>query len=166
MMRCAVVTISDKAFAGLREDASGPAVAQRLKALGHAVSREAVLPDEPALITQLLIDLAGSGAVDAVLTTGGTGITARDRTPEATRAALEIEIPGFSELMRLEGLRSTRRAVFSRAVCGARGQTLIVNLPGSPKGAVESLDAIVDLLPHAVELLQGSTEHGPEPQRS
>jgi molybdenum cofactor synthesis domain-containing protein len=166
LIRAVVLTISDRSHAGEREDRSGPAVAQRLAESGTMVVGREVLPDEPALISARLVALADGGEADAVFTTGGTGITERDHTPEATRAVLERELPGLGEMMRLEGLKQTRRAVLSRAVAGTRKRTLIVNLPGSPKGAVESLNAIVDLVPHIVELLQGRTEHGPEMQRS
>jgi len=137
-------------------------VARRCEAQGWQVCRREILPDEPAAIGQVLRELADSGEADVILTTGGTGIAARDSTPEATRAAIEKELPGLGELMRAEGLRHTRRAVLSRAVAGVRGRCLIVNLPGSPKGAVQSLDAILDLVPHIVELLQGRTAHPQE----
>jgi len=162
MIRVAVLTISDSGAAGQRVDASGPAVARRCESQGWQVCRREILPDEPAAIGQVLRELADSGEADVILTTGGTGIAARDSTPEATRAAIEKELPGLGELMRAEGLRHTRRAVLSRAVAGVRGRCLIVNLPGSPKGAVQSLDAILDLVPHIVELLQGRTAHPQE----
>jgi len=159
MIRIAVLTISDSGAAGRRADASGPAVAQRCLSQGWQVCHQEILPDEAPAITAKLQELADSGAVDVILTTGGTGIAARDSTPEATRAVLEKELPGLGELMRAEGLRHTRRAVLSRSVAGTRARSLIVNLPGSPRGAVESLDAILDLVPHIVELLQGRTAH-------
>lgn len=162
MIRIAILTISDSGAAGQRADASGPAVAQRCTAQGWQVLHREILPDEAATITEKLRGLADSGQMDVILTTGGTGIAARDATPEATRAVIEKELPGLGELMRAEGLRHTRRAVLSRAVAGARGRCLIVNLPGSPKGAVESLDAILGLVPHIVELLQGRTSHQQE----
>ena len=161
MLRCAVVTISDGVHAGIRNDLSGPAVAAHLAQRGHAVVLRFVLPDEREQIAAKLKEIAGSGELDAIVTTGGTGLSARDVTPEATRAVFEREIPGFGELMRAEGLKSTRRAALSRSMAGTLGLCVIVNLPGSPKGAVESLDAILDLVPHVVELLQGRTEHLP-----
>ena len=154
-----MVTISDSVTAGTREDKSGPAVQRRLEELGWAAEVQ-VLPDEPDAISTRLRELAQTG-VAAVFTTGGTGIAARDWTPEATRAVLDREIPGMAEWMRMEGLRFTRRALLSRGVVGTRDRTVIVNLPGSPKGAVQSLDAIADVLPHVVELLDGNTEHEP-----
>lgn len=163
MIRAAVLTISDSCAAGLRPDATGPAVAARCTGHGWQVLHREILPDEPERISRRLAGLADSGSVDLILTAGGTGIAERDATPEATRTILEKELPGLAELMRAEGLRHTRRAVLSRAVAGTRGRCLIVNLPGSPKGAVQSLDAILDLVPHIVELLRGQTAHGPGP---
>lgn len=160
-LRCAVLTISDSTYAGVRQDASGPAVAARLAQAGHAVVLEAALPDEREQIAAKLRAIAAAAECDAVFTTGGTGLSARDVTPEATRSVIEREIPGLGELMRSEGLRSTRRAALSRATAGTLGRTVIVNLPGSPKGAMESLNAILELVPHVVELLQGRTEHPP-----
>lgn len=161
MIRAAVLTISDRSYIGEREDASGPAVVARLAGAGFECVVCEVLPDDAPMISARLAALADSGTVEAIFTTGGTGITARDHTPEATRAVLERELPGLGELMRAAGLRHTRRAVLSRAVAGTRGRAFLANLPGSPKGAIESLDAIVDLVPHIVELLRGQTEHGP-----
>lgn len=160
MIRVAVLTISDSCAAGVRDDASGPAVARVCESQGWAVVHREVLSDDRGRIQTRLRELADAGAADVILTTGGTGIAARDTTPEATRAVIEKELPGLGELMRAEGLRRTRRAVLSRAVAGVRGRRLIVNLPGSPKGAVESLNAILDLVPHIVELLNGRTAHG------
>ena len=159
MPDAAVVTISDSAASGTRADRSGPAVRERLEQLGWRVSVQEVVPDDAAQIAARLAALADGGQVAAIFTTGGTGLAARDVTPEATRAVLDREIPGFGELMRFEGRRSTPLAALSRAVSGARGQVLIVNLPGSPKGAVESLNAIVELVPHVLDLLRGKTAH-------
>lgn len=159
MIRGAVLTISDSVYAGKREDLSGPAVRERLERLGWSVSVLEVLPDELPTISARLATLADGAQVSAIFTTGGTGIAERDVTPEATRAVLGREIPGLGELMRERGRDSTPLAVLSRGVAGTRGRVLLVNLPGSPRGAVESLDAIVDVLPHILELLRGETDH-------
>ena len=159
MTDAAVLTISDSVNAGTRPDRSGPAVRERLEQLGWRVTVMEVIPDEAGEIGNRLATLADGGQVAAIFTTGGTGIARRDVTPEATRAVLDREIPGLSELMRARGRESTPMAVLSRSVAGTRGTVLIVNLPGSPKGAVESLDAIVELVPHVLELLGGRTEH-------
>ncbi|MEO8658425.1 MAG: MogA/MoaB family molybdenum cofactor biosynthesis protein [Bryobacteraceae bacterium] len=162
MMRAVVLTISDSGWRGERVDRSGPAVKERLESLGWQVAPIEVIPDEAASISSRLSELADEGAVDAIFTTGGTGVAARDVTPEATLAVLEKEIPGLGEQMRAEGRKKTKLAALSRATAGTRARTLIVNLPGSPKGAVESLDAIVELAPHIVDLLRGKTEHPPD----
>jgi len=159
MTNAAVLTISDSVSMGTRADRSGPAVRERLEQLGWKVAVVEVLPDEPELIRARLSTLSDGGQVSAIFTTGGTGVALRDTTPEATRAVLDREIPGFGELMRVRGRESTPLAALSRATAGTRGRVLIINLPGSPKGAVESLDAIVELVPHVLELLGGQTEH-------
>jgi molybdopterin adenylyltransferase len=155
-MRVAILTISDSVSRGTQKDASGPGVRERCAQLGWDVDAEGVVPDEPAAIRDRLIALAEGGAVDLILTTGGTGIGPRDSTPEATTQACQKLLPGISELMRDEGRKKTPRAVLSRAVAGVRGRVLIVNLPGSPRGALESLDAVADLLPHALQVLGGA----------
>jgi len=159
MPNAAVLTISDSVSAGHRSDRSGPAVRERLEQLGWRVTVTEAIPDEAAEIGHRLAALADSGQIAAIFTTGGTGVALRDVTPEATRAVLDREIPGLGELMRTRGRESTPLAVLSRSVAGTRGRVLIVNLPGSPRGAVESLDAIVELVPHVLELLEGRTEH-------
>ena len=159
MTNAAVLTISDSVNAGVRADRSGPAVRDRLEQLGWSVTVMEVIPDEAIEIGGRLATLADGGQLSAIFTTGGTGVALRDVTPEATRSVIDREIPGLPELMRAKGRQSTPLAVLSRAVAGTRGQVLIVNLPGSPKGAVESLDAIVELVPHVLELLRGQTEH-------
>jgi len=159
MTHAAVLTISDSASNGTRADASGPAVRERLEQLGWSVSVVEVIADEADRISSRLATLADGGQVAAIFTTGGTGVAPRDVTPEATRAVLDREIPGFGELMRTRGREFTPLAVLSRALAGTRGLVLIVNLPGSPKGAVQSLDAIVELVPHVLEILRGRTEH-------
>src|SRR3954469_9739880 len=140
-MRVAILTISDSVSQGKGADRSGPAVAERCQALGWEIASTQVLPDDRITIEKLLTSLADSGSNNLILTTGGTGIGPRDTTPEATMAVCSKLLPGFAELMRAKGRESTPRAVLSRAVVGVRAQALIVNLPGSPKGAVESLNA-------------------------
>lgn len=159
MINAAVLTISDSVTAGTRTDRSGPAVRDRLEQLGWKVSVLEVVPDEAAEISNRLATLADGGRISAIFTTGGTGVAPRDVTPEATRAVLDRVIPGMAEVMRARGREATPLAALSRSVAGTRGLVLIVNLPGSPKGAVESLDAIVELAPHVLELLRGQSEH-------
>ncbi len=155
MIRAAVLTISDSVCQGTRADLSGPAVRDRLEQLGWSVPVLEAVPDEAGLISGRLAALAGGSELSAIFTTGGTGVAPRDVTPEATRAVIEREIPGLGEWMRARGAQFTPTAVLSRGIAGVRGKVLIVNLPGSPKGAVESLNAIVDLVPHILELLGG-----------
>ena len=155
-MRVAILTISDSVSRGANKDASGPALRERCAQQGWEIAAEVLLPDDPEAIRDRLMFLADGGAADLILTTGGTGIGPRDSTPEATTQACQKLLPGLAEVMRDEGRKKTPRAVLSRAVAGVRGRTLIVNLPGSPRGAVESLDAIADLLPHAIEVLGGA----------
>ena len=157
MNTAAVLTISDSSFQGRREDLSGPAVVKALTSAGFQVSYTAVIPDESEEIQKQLIECCGRARL--VVTVGGTGLAPRDVTPEATLAVAERMVPGIPEKMRAEGLLKTPMAALSRGVCGIRGQALILNLPGSPKAAVDSLHAVINILPHALELLAGKTEH-------
>ncbi len=155
-MRVSVITISDSVSTGKSEDRSGPAVVARCKELGWEIVSSKVLPDDHSAIQTLLEDVSDAGDADVILTTGGTGVGPRDITPEATIAVAERLIPGFGEHMRTEGAKKTPRAILSRAVAAIRGTTIIINLPGSPRGAVESLDAICEFLPHSVSILHGA----------
>jgi len=148
-----VLTISDSASRGEREDRSGPAVIAELEKIGSVIAANEIVPDDRDLISSRLRDYADRGDVNLILTTGGTGFAPRDNTPEATSAVIEREAPGLAELMRLRSLDETPLAPLSRAVCGIRGRTLIVNLPGSTRGAVQNFTAIRSSLPHAIGLL-------------
>ena len=159
MIRVAIVTVSDSAVAGTREDRSGPALERHVQELGWTVVSKKAVPDEAEQIAPLLASMADGGEVDLILTTGGTGLALRDVTPEATRTIAHRDVPGFGETMRAEGRKSARFAALSRGGAAIRGATLIVNLPGSPRGAVDSLVAVADLIPHSVDLLQGRTQH-------
>ena len=158
-LHAVILVLSDAASAGQREDRSGPAVRQALEARGWVVVGSEVLPDDADEIRRRLEAWSDSADCDAVFTTGGTGLGPRDVTPEATRAVIEKEIPGLAELMRSEGLKSTKMAALSRGLAGARKSKLIVNLPGSPRGARQSLESVLEILPHAIDLLQGRTAH-------
>ncbi|HXG93233.1 MAG TPA: MogA/MoaB family molybdenum cofactor biosynthesis protein [Blastocatellia bacterium] len=149
----AVLTVSDRAASGEREDKSGPAVVAELEKLGCRVAATEIISDDRELIAARLREYADRGDVNLIITTGGTGFAPRDNTPEATRDVIEKEAPGLAELMRLRSLDATPLAPLSRAVCGIRGRTLIINLPGSTRGAVQNFTAIRSSIPHAVGLL-------------
>ena len=155
-MRVSVLTLSDSVASGKYEDRSGPAVIARCRELGWQIVSSRVLPDDRAAIEVFLKSAADSNDADVILTSGGTGVGPRDVTPEATLAVADRLIPGFAEHMRAEGKKQTPRAILSRAVAAIRGTTIILNLPGSPRGAVESLDALAELLPHAVAVIHGA----------
>ncbi len=161
MIRTAILTVSDKGAAGERDDTTVDGVRALLKD-GFTEVAYTVVPDEAEEVQAQLKTWADSGEVDLILTTGGTGLAPRDRTPEATRGVLEFEVPGLAEMMRAEGVKKNPKAALSRGLVGARGETLIVNLPGSPKGAKESLEAILEVIPHAVDTLKAEKENAPE----
>jgi len=158
-VRAVVLTVSDSVHAGTREDVSGPTLRSQLEEAGWSVII-GVVPDEQDQIASKLRSWAKSGEVDAIFTTGGTGIASRDVTPEATRSVIEREIPGIGEWMRSQGMQKTPLAILSRGIAGTCGKCVIINLPGSPKGARESIQSVLHLLPHIIDLLRGNTEHG------
>ena len=166
MFTAAVLTLSDKGSRGAREDVSGKVLAEMLASIGGKVETYVVLPDDRRLIEEQLIHYADQFGVDVIATTGGTGVGPRDVTPDATRAVIDKEIPGMAEAMRLAGLQKTPFAMISRAIVGCRGKTLIINLPGSPKGVRENLEAILPAIPHAVEKLKGDPADCAPPEAS
>jgi molybdenum cofactor synthesis domain-containing protein len=155
-MRVAVITISDSVARGERADASGPALVARCQELGWPVTSTHIIADDMSQIQNILRRLVDQEQMDMVLTAGGTGLGPRDVTPEATQAIADKMIPGFAEQMRRQGLEKTPRAILSRSAAAIRGSTLILNFPGSPKGAVESLDAVAALIPHAIQIIHGA----------
>jgi molybdenum cofactor synthesis domain-containing protein len=160
MIAVGILTVSDTASRGGREDLSGAAIKELVAGIGGGVVAYQIVPDEADQIAAVLREWADDRGLDLILTTGGTGLSPRDVTPEATRTVLEREIPGMAEAMRAEGLNKTPRAMLSRALVGTRKRSLVVNLPGSPKGVRESLGAILEVLPHALEILQARpTDH-------
>jgi molybdopterin adenylyltransferase len=167
MIRAAILTVSDRSSRGERPDTSGPALAEVVRQAGWQLVDTAIVPDEVPTISQQLAGWADSGRVDLILTTGGTGFAPRDVTPEATLAVVDRLTPGLAEAMRAESFKITPHAMLSRSVAGIRKRTLIINLPGSPKGAVENLGVILPILPHAIELLQESptSEAGHTPSK-
>jgi molybdopterin adenylyltransferase len=157
----AILTVSDKGAAGQREDTSGAAIRELLTSIGIEVTRYEIVADERDVVAARLREWADGGAVQLIVTTGGTGLGPRDVTPEATKAVLEYEVPGIAEAMRAEGLRHTPMSMISRALAGVRNRVLIINLPGSPKGVRENLSVVLPVLQHALELLAGEqSEHG------
>jgi molybdenum cofactor synthesis domain-containing protein len=155
MLTCGVLTLSDKGFHGQREDGSGPLLQEILAGQGFTITAYTILPDQEELIVATLTDWADSKQLDLIVTTGGTGVSPSDRTPEATRRVIEREVPGLAEAMRQASLAKTIQAVWSRGIAGMRGQTLIINLPGSAKAAQENLEAILPALEHGIGKMKG-----------
>ncbi|HHN64338.1 MAG TPA: MogA/MoaB family molybdenum cofactor biosynthesis protein [Nitrospirae bacterium] len=156
MISLAIITLSDKGSKGEREDLSGQTIREFVSTMGMTVKHYEIIPDERDILKERLLRL--SREVDLILTTGGTGLAPRDITPDVTLEVIDREVPGIAEAMRMEGLKKTARAMLSRAVAGVKGQCLIVNLPGSPKAVREGLEAIMEVIPHAVEKIKGSEE--------
>jgi molybdenum cofactor synthesis domain-containing protein len=167
MKKAGILTLSDKGAAGQRKDASGPLIREILSGLGIHVETMEVIPDDLELIRERLSAWSGETGLDLIITTGGTGLSPRDVTPEATLSVIDRRVPGMEEVMRAESMKKTPHAMISRAVAGARGRTLIINLPGSPKAARECLEAVLPALPHALDKLGGDmsecaqSEHAP-----
>jgi molybdopterin adenylyltransferase len=160
--KAAVITVSDKGAAGEREDTSGAVVRDILEGAGIEVVRREIVPDEANVLSELMVALCDEG-VDLIVTTGGTGVSPRDVTPEATLAVIEKEIPGMAEAMRAESLKVTPHAMISRAVCGLRVGTLIINLPGSPRGARENLEVVMPAVPHTLDVAGGRVSECAQP---
>jgi molybdopterin adenylyltransferase len=154
LLRIGVLTVSDRSSRGERADATGPALVEKIKEQDWQVLKVEIVPDDIRILQETLMKWVDSGDLDVILTTGGTGFSPRDVTPEATEAVIERRTPGLAEAMRSASLMVTPHAMLSRAVAGIRGRTLILNLPGSPKGAIENLEVVLAVLPHAVQLLQ------------
>ena len=159
MARVAILTTSDKGAAGERHDASGDLIAQRCLESGHEVTGRTLVPDDRPAIAAILAEWCDAGRADIVITTGGTGLTARDVTPEATRDVAERDVPGIPIALAISGLQKTPYAALTRGIAVTRGSTLIVNLPGSPKAVAEGLDVLLPLFPHIAALLAGPLEH-------
>jgi molybdopterin adenylyltransferase len=155
MITAGILTVSDSCAQGRRQDTSGPTIRESLLTAGYVIGDERIVPDDRDAVVWELTRLADEGGHDLVFTTGGTGLGPRDVTPEATGSVCERLVPGLGELMRAQGLKKTPNAVLSRGIAGIRGRTLIINLPGSPKAARESLEAILEVLPHAIEMMRG-----------
>ena len=170
-MRAAVVTVSDRSFRGERPDVSGPVLKALLESVGAEVAETTVVPDDPAVIAQALIRLADEVRCELIFTTGGTGLSPRDTTPEATKQVIDKDVPGMAEALRQESLKKTPFAMLSRGIVGARGQTMILNFPGSPKAVKECFAVIEPVLAHAVKLLRDEnpyteTDHACHTSRS
>jgi molybdenum cofactor synthesis domain-containing protein len=155
MFQAGIITVSDKGSQGKREDLSGPAIAEMLAGAAISIKQTLIIPDEVDQISEAIVKFADIEKLDLILTTGGTGVSPRDLTPDATLKVLDKEIPGMAEAMRIASMKITPHAMISRAVAGIRGRSLIVNLPGSPKGATENLAAVLPALKHAIEKIKG-----------
>jgi molybdopterin adenylyltransferase len=153
--RAVVITVSDRGSRGERADGSGPAVERILREMGMEIIGRRIIPDEREMIRRTLLEWSDGGGADLIVTTGGTGVSPRDVTPDATREVIDREIPGMAEAMRRQSSAVTPHAMISRALAGIRGRTLIINLPGSPKGATENLGVLLPALPHAIEKIKG-----------
>jgi molybdenum cofactor synthesis domain-containing protein len=153
--RAVIITVSDRGARGQREDTSGPEIARMVEAAGMVIIGRRIIPDEKELIRRMLLEWCDGGEADLILTTGGTGVSPRDVTPDATRDVIDREIPGMAEAMRRQSAAVTPHAMISRALAGIRGRTLIINLPGSPKGARENLSVLLPALAHAIEKIRG-----------
>lgn len=158
MHSCSVITLSDRSYKKEREDASGPAIVQYMKSRGYDVLQVYLLPDEEKELVDVLKQSCDIDNVDLILTTGGTGLSPRDSAPEATRQLVDKAVPGISEYMRYKSMQVTPRGMLSRGIAGIRKSTLIINLPGSPKAAIECLSYIIDVLPHAIETMKGQVK--------
>jgi len=158
IIRFGILTLSDRSSSGERDDLSGPELSRLIRSASWSVIKEQILPDDESAIRETLVEWADGGEMDVILTTGGSGFSTRDVTPEATRAIIEREAPGLAEAMRSASLKITPHAMLSRIVAGIRKRTLIINLPGSPKGAVENFQVVMPVLPHAIQLLRGDSE--------
>ncbi len=157
-LRFGILTVSDRSSRGERPDSSGPALVERVQAQGWVVTRQEIVPDEIKRLREILADWADSGALDIILTTGGTGFAPRDVTPEATKAVIDREAPGLAEAMRLASAAKSKHAMLSRAIAGLRGRVLIINLPVSPKAALENLETVLPVLEHAIQLIHDDPE--------
>lgn len=155
---CAVLTISDKGSRGERVDTSGPQLQRQLAAAGFQVVDYTIVPDQPRLIRETIIKWVDADRIDLIITSGGTGVSPTDRTPEATKGLLDLEIPGIGEAMRMASLAKTPNAILSRGIAGIRKESLIINLPGSEKGARENLEVVLATLDHAIDKIKGGTK--------
>jgi molybdenum cofactor synthesis domain-containing protein len=155
--KAAIITVSDRGAKGEREDRSGPSIKSMIEDL-YEVEEMIIVPDEEETISKTIERLVDENKIDLVITTGGTGVSPRDVTPEATKKVIEKEIPGFSEIMRIESYKITPHGIISRGVCGIRGKSVIINLPGSPNAATQCLSYVLPALPHALSKVKGSTE--------